>query len=97
VRTVLHLEPLPSRFVGFGRRVDRDAPAGFHSGMRYEFVQTYGEISRDKDGPRTLQPPHEPGDWELHSWAVDPQQGHGNCLIVVWKRELARQERSETW
>jgi hypothetical protein len=74
---------------------DRHEPAGFHGGMRYQFVQTYGEISRDKDSVRALQPPRDPRDWELHSWVVDPQSQ--NCLIVVWKRELERQERSEGW
>jgi hypothetical protein len=65
--------------------------------MPYQFVQTYGEVSRDKDAPHALQPPREPGDWELHSWVVDPQQGQSNCMIVVWRRELARQDRADTW
>jgi hypothetical protein len=63
--------------------------------MRYQFVQTYGEISRGKDGASVLESPREPGEWEVHSWAVDPLQP--NHLIVVWKRELAQQERSESW
>ncbi|HYO95011.1 MAG TPA: hypothetical protein VER33_10890 [Polyangiaceae bacterium] len=53
--------------------------------MRNEYAQTYQARSSVAGSAQELTPPDSEG-WTLHSWQLDPIDGHK--LVLVWERRV---------